>query len=99
MITTTIGLNKNDTLHFFREWKLESCYGPKLGWNYSPNEIHYERCCLPPGQYTLSCLNRQSKYGWGNASLEIDGKRYCDDFVGFKAMRTVSVLGKIEYSN
>ena len=99
IITTTIGKNEKDTLHFSWEWKLESCYGPKHGFDYSPNEIHYDRCCLPPGQYTLTCINRQSKYGWGNAFLEIDGKRYCDDFVGFKAMRKVSVLGKIDYSN
>ena len=97
-ITTTIGPNKDDTLHFSREWKLESCYGPKLGWKYAPNETHYDRCCLLVGQYTLTCVNRQSNYGWGNASLEIDGKRYCDDFVGFKAMRRVSVLGKIGFS-
>ena len=92
-IKISVGENKNDALYFSRQWKLESCNEPKF-WKYLPMEIHYERCCLLPGQYTLTCINKRSKYGWGNAFLEIAGKRYCDDFVGFKAMRTISILGK-----
>ena len=86
-------MNENDTVHFDREWTLGSCYGPKLGFNYSTNELWYDKCCLPDGQYTLTCKNTRSVYGWGNATFLIDGKRYCDDFVGFKAMRTISVQG------
>ena len=63
------------------------------------NFVYVERCCLAPGLHTLTCYNEKGPYGWGNGSIEILGQRYCDDFVGFKAMRTVSVLGKIEYSN
>ena len=89
-----IGHNENDTHYFSRQWTLESCYGPKPKFNYTTPGIHFDRCCLPPGQYTLTCINEQSTYGWGNVKFEIDGKRYCDDFIGFKAMRTVSVQGK-----
>ena len=71
-----------------------SCYGPKPGWIYRSSQTHHDRCCLPIGQYTLTCLNKKKEYGWGNAFLEIDGKRYCDDFTGFKIMETISVTGK-----
>ena len=90
-------MNENDSVHFDREWTLGSCYGPKLELKYSSNEIWYDRCCLPEGQYTLTCRNTKSKYGWGNAKFIVDGKRYCDDFVGFKAMRTISIKGRSLY--
>ena len=80
--------------HFSRQWKMETCYGPKHGINYLSNSIFGDRCCLSPGQYTLTCINKKSKLGWGDAVLEIDGNKYCDDFVGFEANRTISVHGK-----
>ena len=85
-------INKEGSF-FSREWKLGSCYGPKLGRNYSSNEVHYDRCCLSPGNYTLICQNTKSNHGWGNARLEIEGERYCDDFVGFRALRNVFIKG------
>ena len=88
-----IGRSENETDLFSRQWTLGSCYGPRPRFTYLPNETHFDRCCLPEGKYTLICINKQSKYGWGNVTFEIDGKRYCDDFVGFKAMRTVSLKG------
>ena len=96
-----IGDNQNDTIYFSRQWRLESCYGPKLEpvilpngpWS-KPMKTHYDRCCLSPGKHTISCINEQSTYGWGNAYLEIDGERYCDDFIGFKSMRTLFVQGR-----
>ena len=93
-IVTQVWDNKEDDILFGRGWQIGSCYGPKNGFNYSSNETHYDRCCLTPGTYTLICKNTKSKYGWGNARFEIDGKQYCDDFVGFRAMRTVSIVGK-----
>ena len=88
-----LGDNKKDDDLFSPEWRMGSCYGPKLGWTYSSNEIHYDSCCLPSGTYTLICKNTRSKYGWGDADFRIDGKRYCDDFFGFKAMRTITIQG------
>ena len=92
-IEMKLGDNKEDNGLFSPEWRIGSCHGPKFRWTYSSNETHYDRCCLTPGTYTLICTNSKSKYGWGNAAFKIDGKRYCDDFVGFKAMRTVSIQG------
>ena len=86
-----IGDNKDDNALFSPEWRMESCFGPKT--TYLSNTTYYDRCCLPSGTYTLICKNTKSKYGWGNADFEIDGKRYCDDFIGFKAMRKVCIQG------
>ena len=88
------GQNEKDALHFSRQWTMGSCYGPKSALERYPNEIVYEKCCLPSGNYILTCTNEKSKYGWGNAYIGIGGKRYCDDFIGFKARRMVSVQGK-----
>ena len=86
-----IGDNKDINASFSPKWPAGSCFGPRA--TYSPNTTYYERCCLSAGTYTLICKNTKSKYGWGNAYFEINGKRYCDDFIGFKAMRKVSIQG------
>ena len=85
--------NENGTDYYSPEWTLGSCYGPKLTISYDENELYYDICCLLPGRYTLTCINKKSEFGWGNTKFEINGKRYCDDFVGFKAMRTIIVEG------
>ena len=55
---------------------------------------YMDTCCLNPGVYTLICENMIGPYGWGNSFIEIAGERYCDDFVGYKALRKVVVTGK-----
>ena len=87
-------INENDKDKFLPEWTLGSCYGPKYEVIYDENEIHYERCCLLPGRHTLTCINRKSEFGWGNVTFKINEKRFCDDFIGYKAMRTMLVEGK-----
>ena len=96
-IYISLGENDNDTDLFSREWTMGSCEGPRFGQKYQANEIWYDRCCLPEGRYTLTCFNTKSHYGWGNVMFKIDGKRYCDDFIGFRAMRTILVRGKSTY--
>ena len=88
-------VQNNDTISA-RQWTLGSCSGPKYDMeSFSSMTIYYyDRCCLLPGKYTLTCSNIQHTYGWGNVTFTIDGKQYCDDFVGFEAMRTVTVKGK-----
>ena len=90
-IETHFGQNyENGTDFFSPEWTLGSCNG----WIGKENETHFYRCCLQPGQHTLTCINKKSEFGWGNVTFRINGKRYCDDFVGFKAMRTILFEGK-----
>ena len=55
--------------------------------------MHIERCCLTPGRHVLTCQNEDRPYGWGNASVEIQGQRYCDDFFGSMARRIVVIKG------
>ena len=94
MIEIRLGQNyENGTGYFSPEWTLESCHGPPFDWPYDENEIYYDRCCLLPGRHTLTCINKKSEFGWGNVTFKIDGERYCDDFFGFKAMRTILVEG------
>ena len=92
-IVMNVGVYDEYNALFLPEWTLGSCYGPPDGWTYVSNEVYYDRCCLPPGKYTLICKNTKSKYGWGNSIFKINGKQYCDDFVGMKAMRTVFIEG------
>ena len=84
--------------YFLLEWELGSCSGPKSRDNdgfdyYKSNRIFVDRCCLPPGHHVLICHNRIGPFGWGGSSLEILGQRYCDDFVGFRVMRKISLFG------
>ena len=81
---------ENDTDYFAPEWTLGSDCKGRIAYE---NSIYFHRCCLQPGQHTLTCINKKSEFGWGNVTFEINGKRYCDDFVGFKAMRTISFEG------
>ena len=86
--------NKNGTDIFSTEWTLGPCYGPRTGWQYHEDTIHADQCCILPGRYTLTCINTENEFGWGDVRFEIGGKRYCDDFFGYKAMRTIYVEGK-----
>ena len=40
-----------------------------------------QECCQAPGTYRLECKDRYSD-GWHGGYLEIQGKKYCDDFLG-----------------
>ena len=90
-IEMEIGNNKEDNALFSPEWRMESCFGSWTTYLY--NVTCYDRCCLTSGKHLLICKNTKSKYGQGNAIFKINGKRYCDDFLGFKAMRTVYIPG------
>jgi len=55
-----------------------TCYSDS-GSYYSPEEgedpIPYEEtCCLPGGEYTLTCL---ASFDWGDSSVSVDGQEYC----------------------
>jgi len=67
-------------------WKIEfhGKKGPKKvcsGGKYSTwyNEFA-TGCLLPPGKYTLYCMDTRG-FGWSGASMKIKGKEYCKDFL------------------
>ena len=71
-------------------WKFGSCHSSLL---YGYNKQYTERCCLAPAlEYTLIC-KMVNGFGWGDGFMEIEGHRYCDDFIGYRAMRRVTILG------
>ena len=48
------------------------------------------RCCVDPKQTTLTCEVQsisQKVKGWRDNFLEVRGRRYCHDFIGYRAMR------------
>ena len=77
---------------FDSEWQLGTCgnVGTTLG-NYGRS---IQRCCLRPGQYVLTCSNKMNPYGWGEGYIEIQGHRYCNDFMSYRIMQKVTVRSK-----
>ena len=88
---------KKETMHpsdfYGLQWKLSSCSSKKMT-GLSSGKIHVHRCCLKPGSYALACSNKNGPYGWGSSSITILGRKYCHDFIGFKAIRKIEVFGK-----
>ena len=72
------------------QWKLGNC--STVG-KYEDNKQYLHRCCLKPGEYTLTCTNMNNDHGWKKGYIEIQGHRYCDDFMGYKSMRRITILG------
>ena len=62
---------------------------------YRSENMYMHRCCLSPGIYNLICKNEKHPFGWGNASVEIFGQHYCDDFVGNMVVRKVKIKSRI----
>ena len=62
-----------------------------------------ERCCNVPGQHMLKCeikRSREKDQGWAENFIEIQGHRYCHDFVGYSGLRRINLIGmtrKIRY--
>ena len=82
---------KDKEYFFLREWQLDNCYWQQEEDWTGNTDIP---CCISPGEHILTCSNLRGSYGWGDASLTIQGQQYCDDFVGFKARRKVLILGR-----
>ena len=55
-----------------------------------------QRCCLKENHYTLTCeITSLQKIheGWAEDYLDIQGRQYCNDFFGFRAMRQIWIAG------
>ena len=109
LIRIRIGSHKHEhDDQFMRFWEIEHCHGPTETYEYRDKDgfielkteqyqaehLYIHRCCLAPGIYNLICRNTKNLYGWGNASIEILGQRFCDDFVGNKVVRNVAIRSK-----
>ena len=81
------------------EWHLGSCNS--LGVVYGNHQTYIQKCCLKPGQQTLTCINKRKSYGWDDGYIEIQGHRYCNDFMSYRIMQRITIKGMnqiIEYA-
>jgi len=72
-------------------------YGSEISWtvgncegnSYISNKEYDLICCIEDGEYELSCNDAYGD-GWNEGYLEIDGIRYCEEFItGTLQMETV----------
>ena len=85
-----------DRKYFQRYWNIGMCQGN----DYLGSEDDFiSKCCLEPGNHTLSCQNNgyHESNGWGDVSLEIQGQQYCNNFFGSTAFENVLITGKLMY--
>ena len=81
------------------EWNI----GPCTSVNIYPHLLPYgegklmrtfvRSCWFEPGQHVLECYSKDYSSGWTYAHVEIQGHRYCDDFVSIKALRKITIEG------
>ena len=77
------------------KWTFGTCTNSS---SYDDYNKYFERCCLPPGQHILTCENTEKPDGWKNAYIEINGRRFCDDFMSYTLMEKVAGNGNyIQY--
>ena len=90
------------------EWSI-GCDGPrgcpecKSDGNYEDEESYDQKCCLPvdddKNDFVITCEDTYGD-GWHGSYLEINGKKYCEQFVDGKIHREAltnnfPVIGKI----
>ena len=79
--------------------------GPQVSWNFGTcssiwayddvAQTHTEICCLDPGEHTLVC-KAYNGGGWDGGFIEINGKRYCDDFrAGYNVTKKITFGGTL----
>ena len=73
-------------------WELGPCRSIHVFENYME---YIQRCCVPPGTQTLTCINKEKDEGWKSASLEYQSRIYCNDFMSYKVMSHVQVIGNV----
>ena len=88
-----VDYHSDDSTRYKRQWQIDQCVGKQ---NYISEHQFFENCCLQPGVYTLVCQNKVGSLGWGNAYVEIQGNRYCDDFAGRPLMETIDIKGSYQ---
>ena len=84
-----------------QRWSLGYCsdyYGdPVTPLSWKPFEkIITTRCCLAEETYLLECAyEAQWEQVWKQSYLDIQGHKYCDDFIGLRAFRLIDISGNI----
>jgi len=55
------------------------------------NTFNAAGCLLPPGKYTLHCMDKRG-FGWSGGYIKIKGKVLCQDFLWSGKLKTVSFM-------
>ena len=85
------------------KWNIGSCSSAGIYPEWLPNKMgdvtrtFVRSCWLVPGQHVLECYSKNYSAGWTNAYIEIQGHRYCDDFISIKAFRNIIIAGIFFY--
>ena len=71
-------------------WTFGKCKNPQ---KYANHKTYTMNCCLAKGEQTLTCKDSYGD-GWHGGYLEIQGKKYCEDFTtGRKKTVKIEVKG------
>ena len=70
-------------------WSIGSCSNNRVYNNYNS---YTQKCCLTPGQQTLTCKDKYGD-GWHGGFIEIYGRRYCQDFTSGKDLTQALTIG------
>ena len=71
-------------------WTFGECSSSQV---YGNNQIYTEECCQKPGSYSISCKD-SAKDGWHGGYLEIEGTKYCTDFMDGLVKTEEATMGK-----
>ena len=85
-----VELNTNDAGN---EWSFGNCFSSQ---EYAGIGFYTERCCILPQPHILSCMSAE-RNGWGRSFISIYGHHFCDDHVGYKAMRQIDLSGMYKF--
>ena len=78
------------------DWRIGSCTNGnkyEISDKDNPFVMNVFRCCLPPGEYILIC-KAPNRNTWLTGYIMIDGRKYCNDFIGFQGFYRLQITGK-----
>ena len=91
LVSVDIKIRTGTDAHLLK-WSLGACSNSKEYTN--DKEFVEEGCYLSPGKHTLNRYNIKQPYGWKKGFIVINGHRFCDDFMGYKALRHIFISSK-----
>ena len=94
LVSVNIKIRTGTDAHLLK-WSLGACSNSKEYTN--DKEFVEEGCYLAPGKHTLNCCNIKQPYGWKKGFIVINGHRFCDDFMGYKALRHIFISSTYFY--
>ena len=74
-------------------WRIGHCNSGMYADSLRGPFINTYRCCLTPGKHVLTCEAR-GQFHWRQGYVLLQGRKYCQDFIGFKALRRITIFCK-----